>query len=191
MATPGAGDAGASHRYGDVCQGLTGQGSAGQGDGPDGSVTREDVSRERRIRHGHGAARCPEYVARLPTAGHGHREVGARERAIDEENPDPVRGPCERQHASLGYRFDTVDPGPKILVRQVAQHLDARRGLELKRSVGAEEISVRPNCGHVGVRRRHARNRAAGIGEHAAGGDTYISGDGGAGTGYRCASQYR
>ena len=157
-------DAGGSHRHGDVRQGSTGQGSTGQGDGPVDGVTREDVALKHRSRHGRADTRCPEHVGWLPAVGHDYREVGARERAIDEENPDPIRGPFERQRASLGDRVDTVDTGRKNHVRKSArQPLGARRGPE--HGVGAEEVSARLSGGRVGRRGRPARNRTAGIGE--------------------------
>ena len=131
-------DADGSHCHGDVRQGSTNQGSTGQGDGPSGGITREDVSFERRSRHGQAGARRPENVARLPATAHDHVQVGAGDGAIGEENPLPGREPSERQRASLSCRVEAVDAGRKLPARKRPSRLHAiRRGSE--RRVEARE----------------------------------------------------
>jgi len=188
-----ADDAGIGHRHGDARQDSTRQGPAGNGDRPVDGVPREDVSLERRSRQGRSGVRCPEHVARLPATGHDHGEIGARERAIDEEDPDPVRGSSERQRAGLGHRIRAVDTGRKIQAPEDAWRRDAGRGLELERGVGTEEINARLNGGRVGRRGHRAGNRAAGIREwnRATGRNAHISNDHAAGAGYIRATQDR
>ena len=110
-------DTGAGQSHGNVRQGPTGQGSTGHGDGADGGVTRQDISLECRRRHGRRTTRRPVHIAWLPTTGHDNGEVCASERAIDEEDPHPVRGTGKGQQAGLGNRVDTVDAGGKITTR--------------------------------------------------------------------------
>src|SRR6267143_4187968 len=105
---------GARERHRGLRERIAVEGSAGQADGR----TRENRSHELRIRHRRGLGNPPvDVVAGRGGAGRGHREPGARQGAGPEgpdlEDPEPVRGPSERQHGvrKRRCRVDTVDTG--------------------------------------------------------------------------------
>src|SRR5712692_7133841 len=113
-------DGGARDGHGGFREGLAAEGSTGQADGR----TRENRSHKCRIRHRRGFGDPPEHVVagRRGTAWRDHREAGARQGAgpkgPDLEDPDPVRGPVERQQGGGGggarrgrRRVETIDTG--------------------------------------------------------------------------------
>src|SRR6266852_3865954 len=99
-----SGDGGARDGHGGFREGVAAEGSTGQADGR----TRENRSHKCRIRHRRGSGDPPEHVVagRRGTAWRDHREAGARQGAgpkgPDLEDPDPVRGPVERQQGGGG-----------------------------------------------------------------------------------------
>ena len=108
-----AANGGARDRHRGVRQGSAVEGSTGHGDARSG----EDRSKEVRVREGRGLGDVPIHIGRLPAAARDHREAGASECARPEgpdlEDPDPVRGTVERQHAaSLRRRgVEAIDSG--------------------------------------------------------------------------------
>ena len=129
-------------------------------------------------------------------AGHGHREVGARESAgpagPNFENPDIVRGPVERQHAArLGHRrVKTIDAWRERLSTQrlTSQVDDAL--LEASCVVRGEEVIVSLLGDRVALVDR-PRDRAIGLSDRTAEVDAHVSDDNGVGCGHRRATQDR